>query len=79
MKYWFLDLEVTQGYTEYHAFSVHKGKTFDEYEYTSYFFGDSEELEEGVYSFDNNNMIVKIYKCEKISKKDYDVLKKYVC
>jgi len=37
-----------------------------------------EDVEEGVYSFQGGQIVVSVCDCREISKKDYDVLKKYL-
>lgn len=82
MRYWFVEVEVRSGEMEHIIKSIHTTKNNEEFDLNAYaqdFYGDGgEELEEGVYEFDCGCIIVSAYRCDKITKKEYEVLRKFL-
>ena len=76
MQYHFLQLNVRQGEIETKDTSVHKGE-FDEDEYASEYL-DEGTGQDGCYEFIDGNVCVEVDICQKITKKEYDVMNKYL-
>ena len=80
MRYWFLKLEVRAGEYEVTTSSVHKTnrkEEFDSEDYAQNFWNEGEE-QDGTYFFDCGCIAVSVWDCKEITKKEYDVMEKYL-
>lgn len=78
MKYWFLNIEIRNGEYEYNSLSLHTGK-FNAEEYVKGFYNDDgEESDNGEYYFNGGEVACSIKKLKEITKKEYDVLRKFI-
>jgi hypothetical protein len=81
MRYWITEVEVNCFPITENVKSVHKTKGKEEFDADAHagdYYGGMEQNENGNYLLNDGEAIISDCGCKEISKKDYDVLKKYI-
>lgn len=83
-RYWLLKLVITIGDYEFFDKSLHKCKgEFDGENYAKNFYGDADEPDvdfdaDGVYYFNGAELAVSVFGMKELTKKEYEVMNKYL-